>query len=331
MGNKKIKNLKNIIAITIITIIVIVVSIILATRDSYSYTKTCLYTSKEIENKLKEVTTKTGDSSYYYKKKHLVSLHDDTISMSMRKEEYDEKALYEFISLFIDIDEETFTEIINNSIKYNEQYEKENYMHINNGKYELYISVYNDSIYVSIDLCFYSFDDYHYSTSILDENNIKEHDLWVLKKFFNIDFKYSDLVAYLNKEAIDNKGSALLEINDEYKMRVLLGREYITYYSNYEYLYWKLSYGVTHGIADYQEKLIKDFDYLKTYFNYDCSEYLNSISSIISSSEYKEKGRYIKDEYDGNYYKYYKSLDNNCEIELKVFEDKIYFEFSFKE
>ena len=331
MKNRDNKNIKNIVVIVIITIIVLIVAIFFATRDNYSYTKKCLYSPSETENKVKEVAKKYDDHSYYYKEKHHVSLNDDSLSIIMYKEEYDEKALYEFVSLFVDIDEETLIKIINNSLKYNEMYEKDNYMFINTDKYGIYISVTNRYVHISIDLCVYSFDDLGYSTDIVDENNIKEYDVWLLQKFFNIDFKYSDLIVYLSKEANDNGEEALLEVEDEYNTRILLGKNRIYYANNYDYLYKKLVYGVTHGILDYKEKLEKDFTYLKTYFNYEDEEYISKITNIIESGKYKEKGRYIKNENYGNYYDYYIDLDNNCGIELKVYDDKIYFEFSFKE
>ena len=328
--NKENKNIKNIVAIVIIAIIVLIVSIILATKDDYSSDKQCLYTPAETEKKLIEIAEKRDDNSYYYKENH-VTLYNNNISIYMNKDKYDEKILYDFISLFVDIDEDSFTKIINNSLKYNETYERRGSIHINTDKYSMYISVSNTSVYVSLDLCVHSYDTPGYSTDILDENNIKEYDLWVLKEFFNIDFKYSDLIVYLNKESIDNSGEALLEIDDLYKTRIILRGDNIYYSNNYNYLYRKLIYGVTHSILDYKDKLETDFTYLKTYFNYEYDEYKSKIINIIESGEYKNKGDYIKNGYNGNYYDYYMILDNNCEIELRVYDDKIYFEFGFRE
>ena len=328
--NKENKNVKNIVAIVIIAIIVLIVSIILATKDDYSSDKQCLYTPAETEKKLIEIAKKRDDNSYYYKENH-VTLYNNNISIYMNKDKYDEKILYDFISLFVDIDEDSFTKIINNSLKYNETYERRGSIHINTDKYSMYISVSNTSVYVSLDLCVYSYDTPGYSTDILDENNIKEYDFWVLKEFFNIDFKYSDLIVYLNKESIDNSGEALLEIDDLYKTRIILRGDNIYYSNNYKHLYRKLIYGVTHSILDYKDKLETDFTYLKTYFNYEYDEYKSKIINIIESGEYKNKGDYIKNEYNGNYYDYYMILDNNCEIELRVYDDKIYFEFGFRE
>ena len=328
--NKENKNVKNIVAIVIIAIIVLIVSIILATKDDYSSDKQCLYTPAETEKKLIEIAKKRDDNSYYYKENH-VTLYNNNISIYMNKDKYDEKILYDFISLFVDIDEDSFTKIINNSLKYNETYERRGSIRINTDKYSMYISVSNTSVYVSLDLCVYSYDTPGYSTDILDENNIKEYDFWVLKEFFNIDFKYSDLIVYLNKESIDNSGEALLEIDDLYKTRIILRGDNIYYSNNYKHLYRKLIYGVTHSILDYKDKLETDFTYLKTYFNYEYDEYKSKIINIIESGEYKNKGDYIKNEYNGNYYDYYMILDNNCEIELRVYDDKIYFEFGFRE
>ena len=328
--NKENKNIKNIVAIVIIAIIVLIVSIILATKDDYSSDKQCLYTPAETEKKLIEIAEKRDDNSYYYKENH-VTLYNNNISIYMNKDKYDEKILYDFISLFVDIDEDSFTKIINNSLKYNETYERRGSIRINTDKYSMDISVSNTSVYVSLDLCVYSYDTPGYSTDILDENNIKEYDLWVLKEFFNIDFKYSDLIVYLNKESIDNSGEALLEIDDLYKTRIILRGDNIYYSNNYKYLYRKLIYGVTHSILDYKDKLETDFTYLKTYFNYEYDEYKSKIINIIELGEYKNKGDYIKNEYNGNYYDYYMILDNNCEIELRVYDDKIYFEFGFRE
>ena len=108
--NKENKNIKNIVAIVIIAIIVLIVSIILATKDDYSSDKQCLYTPAETEKKLIEIAEKRGDNSYYYKENH-VTLYNNNISIYMNKDKYDEKILYDFISLFVDIDEDSFAKM----------------------------------------------------------------------------------------------------------------------------------------------------------------------------------------------------------------------------
>ena len=292
---------------------------------------TCIYTDKELRNKIEEIgfVRKWEDFDFYEYKDYDLDIFTQYIMIDAKRENFNLREYYEIINSILDVDAEVFEKTIDVLDKAYNSDEKTHLVKLTYGHFGMQISVTSYKYSVNIYNCTYDGETREFESLLFSKDDIVNYDTWMIKREFDIDFQYADLISYMKEESVKNTDRSSLEVKELFDISIWdNGR--IDYDFDYNSHFNRIEYEITHSFDDYKEKLEKDFEYIKKYFNEDIGEGYQKIVDIIDNWKFKSWER--DKDYNGNsYYGNTIEIDSNTTLRLKVYEDKISFDFDFKE
>ena len=296
------------------------------------------------DDKLKEIGFEKKSNTYYYGDSLKLAINQystyRSIELRDRLDNFDwNKNLDVYlrtVKVFIDFDYELISKGIEYVVKNSLITESITSIDFNFSSYSLSIYFYpKDNIYINITFNKYTTTDYkhYYASGIADKSF--EFDRLVLKKIFNKDIPV-DILNRMGENALQDFEKSNIHNSfsiDDVEVDVSSYDKSSLYisYSKYNYIdYHKLDLEVTYDIKNFHDDVLKDLELMDRLFKTNSVQYKDKIIDLIENpnTEYhvSEKSNYTE-----KYYYGYFTIDNNFEVNIRLYENKVEIRYEFKE
>ena len=291
----------------------------------------CEDSFKKLNEKLVKLGFTKVDNYHYEKGDYRNSSLGD---LNLRKDNYtskDNEEIYTILNEVMGIDKDLFYKIITSIPNKKASNYNSNAFEINKNGYKTKFdyNVEDKSMWIVSDCSWYKTNSFSYDYY---KNDNLEKDIEFFKNVFGTEIKFTDLIKHMVNESKYNHNfqDSIITFHDvEVTYNYYLNE--IEFNLNEKYSTNNIKYKVMRNLDNYKDILKKDLTLLDKYFNENILEYYDDIVKVIDDNEYLDGKKYNGIDVTGSYYLYNIVLNNNSSITFSVYEDKVMFEFTFKE